>query len=99
MAQVWRNKFNCRFCGWKWKSPRYDTKAEADAAYEEEQLRNGGEIECPNCKGMTPDSEDETGEITCKNCGKPFKKGKSTQPDYRKQIEEAFNQFHKTLKF
>ena len=57
------------------------------------------EIECPNCKGMTPDSEDETGEITCKNCGKPFKKGKSTQPDYRKQIEEAFNQFHKTFKF
>lgn len=46
MAQVWRNKFNCRFCGHAWKSPRFDTKAEADAAYE---AAGGAEIECPNC--------------------------------------------------
>jgi hypothetical protein len=46
MAQVWRNRFSCRFCGHKWRSPRYDTKAEADAAYE---AAGGNALECPNC--------------------------------------------------
>ena len=39
------------------------------------------ETECPNCKSMTPDSEDESGEVMCKNCGKPFSKRKSMQPE------------------
>ena len=46
MAQVWRNRYSCRFCAHKWKSPRYDTKAEADAAYEAE---GGDALECPTC--------------------------------------------------
>lgn len=46
MATVWRNRFNCKFCGHSWKSERFDTKAEADAAYE---ASGGAAIECPNC--------------------------------------------------
>ena len=46
MAQVWRNRYSCKFCAHKWRSPRYDTKAEADAAYEAE---GGDALECPNC--------------------------------------------------
>lgn len=56
------------------------------------------ETECPNCKSMTPDNEDETGEVMCKNCGKPFSKRKSMQPESLMKFAEALKSFNQKLK-
>ncbi len=56
------------------------------------------ETECPNCKSMTPDSEDESGEVMCKNCGKPFSKRKSMQPESLMKFAEALKSFNQKFK-